>query len=35
LRIRSSNRGGICMISMYPQIASSRPKPMPDACLAL
>ena len=27
--------GRICMISMYSQIAPSRPKPMLDACLAL
>jgi hypothetical protein len=27
--------GGICMISMYSQIAPSRPMLMPDACLAL
>jgi hypothetical protein len=27
--------GRICMITSYSQIASSRPKPMPDACVAL
>ncbi|MEA2939536.1 MAG: hypothetical protein QOD09_65 [Bradyrhizobium sp.] len=27
--------GEICMTIMYSQIASSRPKLMPDACLAL
>jgi hypothetical protein len=27
--------GRICMISIYSQIAPSRPKPMLDACLAL
>jgi hypothetical protein len=30
-----SNRGGLCMITFYSQIAFSRPKPMPDACVAL